>query len=93
MHVGDAFGVIKEFKRTYYIGGMPKSIAIGTTLEDTLDKFNVIERPVAIITDATYTEQNKTMDIDAAQKLGKQHKVVKLSWLHLKPSALTQKAA
>lgn len=48
------FGITKEVKRTYYIGGMPVAAKIGDTFEEDLNRFDVVEREFA------YTEGGKT---------------------------------
>jgi hypothetical protein len=84
IHSAEAFGIVKEIKRTYYIGGMPKELPVGTVIADTLDKFKIVERPCAVITDPRHTDAGKVMDEAAAKKLGMEYKVINLSWLHLK---------
>jgi hypothetical protein len=87
IHTGSAFGIIKTFKRTYYIGGMTGAVAIGHKIEEDIAKFDIVKRPVAVIIDANHTG-SKTMDEAAAKAAGLPYKVVDLAWLHLKPSAL-----
>lgn len=48
------FGISKEVKRTYYIGGMPVAATIGDTFEEDLNRFDVVERAFS------YTEDGKT---------------------------------
>lgn len=38
------FGIDKLVKRTYYIGGMPQAVAIGTQFTEDLAKFDIVER-------------------------------------------------
>lgn len=38
------FGVTKTIKRTYYIGGMPVAANIGAVVEESLEKFDIVER-------------------------------------------------
>jgi hypothetical protein len=45
------FGITKTITRTYYIGGMPSAVAVGTKLEEDLHRFEVIERPFEFIND------------------------------------------
>jgi len=80
----EAFGIVKTFKRTYYIGGMTAAIAIGTVIEEDISKFNIMQRPAALITDPTYTGAIRVMDEAAAKATGKQYNVIQLSWLHVK---------
>jgi hypothetical protein len=39
------FGIEKNVKRTFYIGGMPASVEIGKEFTEDLSKFTVTERP------------------------------------------------
>lgn len=39
------FGIEKTVKRTYYIGGMPSEIPVGTKLSESMDRFEVKEYP------------------------------------------------
>lgn len=79
----EAFGIVKDFKRTYYIGGMTAAATVGQVIEEDITKFNIVQRPVAVITDATH-QGAFTMDEQAAKALGKPYKVIQLSWLHIK---------
>lgn len=40
----NCFGINKAVKRTYYIGGMPSEIAVGTEIKEDLNKFEIVER-------------------------------------------------
>lgn len=39
-----AFGMKKNIKRTYYIGGMPAAVAVGATFEEDMNNFEIKER-------------------------------------------------
>lgn len=51
-----AFGMTKEIKRTYYIGGMPAEVAVGQEFEEDLDKFEIVERAYEIVNDQNERE-------------------------------------
>ena len=38
------FGITKDVKRTYYIGGMPEAAEVGKTFQEDLNRFDVVER-------------------------------------------------
>jgi hypothetical protein len=48
------FGITKNVKRTYYIGGMPADAKVGDQFQEDLSRFDVVERPFA------YTENGTT---------------------------------
>ena len=76
------FGQTKTIKRTFYIGGMTQSVAIGTVLEEDLSKFDITERKVAMVDDGI--GKKTPMDIDIAQKAGATYEVYSLKWLQAK---------
>lgn len=39
-----AFGQVKTVKRTYYIGGMPTAVEVGTELKEDITRFDIKER-------------------------------------------------
>jgi hypothetical protein len=43
-----AFGMTKKIKRTYYIGGMPEAVEVGTEFEEELNNFEIKERSYEI---------------------------------------------
>jgi hypothetical protein len=45
------FGMVKNVKRTYYIGGMPQAVAVDTVFEEEMSHFNIDELPYEIIND------------------------------------------
>ena len=47
------FGITKTIKRTYYIGGMPADVKIGTELQEDLNKFEIVERAFDVVNSET----------------------------------------
>lgn len=54
-----AFGMTKNIKRTYYIGGMPAAVEPGATFEEELNMFEIKERSYEI--DNEETGQRETI--------------------------------
>jgi hypothetical protein len=50
------FGIKKDVKRTYYIGGMPQAAAIGTTFVEDLNRFDIVEREFLMTEDDITTK-------------------------------------
>jgi hypothetical protein len=67
-----AFGMTKNIKRTYYIGGMPQEVAVGTKFEEELNNFEIKERSYVIETED-----------DAGNA---KEETIWLKWLHVKSS-------
>jgi hypothetical protein len=65
-----AFGMIKSIKRTYYIGGMPQEVPVGTEFEEELNNFEIKERSYVI---------------DTEDEAGNsKQETIWLKWLHVK---------
>ena len=43
VELAKVFGMTKSVKRTYYIGGMPEAVEVGTEFEEEMDNFEVKE--------------------------------------------------
>ena len=79
-------GIADAKKLTYYLGGVniaaKNSIKLGTVVEEELDNYWVVERPVAAVKAA---DGNLSfMTIDDAKAAGQAFEEMKLKWLHHK---------
>jgi hypothetical protein len=79
-------GIVDAKKITYYLGGIniaaKDTVKLGTVVEEDLDNYWIVERPVAAIKAA---DGNMTfMSIDEAKKAGAVYEEMKLKWLHHK---------
>lgn len=73
-----AFGMIKNIKRTYYIGGMPAAVEPGVQFEEELNNFEIKERSYVI--DKTDENDDPILDVDGMPV----QETIWLKWLHVK---------